>query len=65
MFPLSVIAETKKGIQKTKCLIFLSSEYFSIKYIIQGIKAKANISGLKTSLMDIDGGKKLIKMKVK
>tara|TARA_B100000427_G_C15059594_1_gene399240 strand:+ start:292 stop:450 length:159 start_codon:yes stop_codon:yes gene_type:complete len=51
--------------QKIKFLIFLSFEYLSIKYIIQGIKAKANISGLKTSLIDIDGGKKLIKMKVR
>ena len=65
MFPLSVIADTKKGIQKTKYLIFLFFIYFSMKYIIHGIKAKANISGLKASLIDIDGGKKLIKMKVR
>ena len=36
----------------------------SIRKTIHGINAKARISGLKTSLIEIEGGKKLRNMKV-
>ena len=44
--------------------MFLSCLYFSNKYTIQGNKAKAKISGFKTRRIAIDGGKKLINIKV-
>ena len=40
--------------------MFLDFKYCSSKYITQGSNANANISGLYTNLIDIDGGKKLI-----
>ena len=63
-FPLSVTAETINGIAKYKNTMLLSCLYFSTKYTIQGNKAKAKISGFKTRRIAIDGGKKLINIKV-
>tara|TARA_B100002019_G_C21133010_1_gene529238 strand:+ start:653 stop:832 length:180 start_codon:yes stop_codon:yes gene_type:complete len=44
--------------------VFLDFKYCSSKYITQGSNANANISGLYTNLIDIDGGKKLINNRV-
>ena len=61
---MSVIVETIKGTLKVRYLISLVFSNFSNKYIIQGNKANARISGLKTNLIEIAGGKKFKKINV-
>ena len=64
IFPFSVIDETINGIAKYKNTKLFSCLNLSIKYITQGNKAKAKISGFKTNLIAIEGGKKLTNIKV-
>ena len=64
IFPFSVTDETINGIAKYKNTMLLSCLNFSTKYITQGNKAKAKISGFKTNLIAIEGGKKLTNIKV-
>jgi hypothetical protein len=64
ILPFRVIDETINGIAEYKYTILLSCLNFSNKYTIQGNKAKAKISGFKTNLMAIEGGKKLTNIKV-
>ena len=44
--------------------MLLSCLNFSIKYTTQGNKAKAKISGFKTNLIAIEGGKKLTNINI-
>ena len=62
--PFIVKAEINNGIEQNKYLIFLLFKNFSNARIIHGNRAKARISGLNTSRIEIDGGKKFIKMNV-